>query len=367
MKKRRVNPTAIGAFVLGAIVIAVASVILFGSGRWFGGDRVSFVCFFEDAVDGMQIGSKVKLKGVPIGEVTQILIRFPQTAGEEGVGRKPMIPVIIEVNLERLSNDLGVDMDFRDDALYHAQIQDGLRASLGSGNLITGVLQVDLDYVEDAKAPETLNPFTYRGQVYRVIPTLPSQWGKAANDVLSVVNNISEADFKGVVTGLTELLDKISEKLDQFEVKGMNEALEAFQERMESPKFDEALTAFSDAAEAVTDATASIEELAAEMKEQLGENAVGDAVASADETFQALTDAVDRFHDMMEDHASLPGELEGGLQDFRGMATEIKELAAYLKERPNALLFGRKDKDEEGEDGEEVARRPRRQPWKVRR
>ena len=78
MKKRRLNPTAIGAFVIGAIAIAVASIVLFGSGRWFGGDRVALVCFFEDAVDGMQIGSKVKLKGVPIGEVKRILLRFQQ-------------------------------------------------------------------------------------------------------------------------------------------------------------------------------------------------------------------------------------------------------------------------------------------------
>ena len=78
---------------------------------------------------------------------------------------------------------------------------------------------------------------------------------------MEVVNNISEADFKGVVTGLTDLLDKISTKLDQFEVKGMNEALAAFEERMASPKFDEALTAITEAAEGLTDAVASIERL----------------------------------------------------------------------------------------------------------
>ena len=44
------------------------------------------------------------------------------------------------------------------------------------------------------------------------------------------------------------------------------------------------------------------------------------------------------------------------------MATEIKELAAYLKERPNSLLFGRKD---EKEEDAETTRKPRK-PWKVR-
>ena len=153
MKKRSANPAAIGAFVLGALAIAVISVILFGSGRWFGGEKESFVCFFDDAVDGMQIGSKVKLKGVPIGEVKRILIRFDSSTDEATRSAKPRIPVIIEVDLERLSNDLGVNMDFRDDELYRSQVRDGLRASLGMGNLITGILQVNLDYEEEAEMP----------------------------------------------------------------------------------------------------------------------------------------------------------------------------------------------------------------------
>ncbi|MFT4640543.1 MAG: paraquat-inducible protein B [Verrucomicrobiales bacterium] len=362
MKKRPVSPTAIGTFVLGAITIAVMAVILFGSGRWFGGERVSFVCFFDDAVDGMQIGSKVKLKGVPIGKVTRILIRFKQS--EEGETTKPLIPVIIEVDLERLSNDLGVDMDFRDEILYQAQIKDGLRASLGMENLITGILQVNLDYESDAEAPADLEPFTYRGQVYRVIPTLPSQMAQATNDLLEMVSNISNADFKGVVDGLNELLEKLNGKLDQFEVKGMNEALESFQALMESPKFGETLDAFAKAAEAATEATKGIREVADNLNEQLSDEVISNALVSADETFLTLTEAIEKLEVLLESGANVPGELEASLKEFNGMAAEIKELAAYLKERPNALLFGRKDEDPKVE---EPSTKPPRKPWKRER
>ncbi len=359
MKKRRVNPTAIGAFVLGASIIAVSSIILFGSGRWFGGERASFVCFFEDAVDGMQIGSKVKLKGVPIGEVKRILLRFQQQTGEGKAGTKPLIPVIIEVDVDRLSNDLGVEMDFRDEADYQAQIEDGLRASLGISNLITGILQVNLDYHDDVEPAEKLDSFLYRGEVYRVIPTLPSQLAQATSDLLGVVNNISQADFKGVVDGLNELLDQLTDKLEQFEVKGMNEALESFQTRMESPKFDEALDAFSKAAEAVADATKAVQSVADNLNDQLSEDVLGGAVGSADDTFQSLKGAIENLNALITANQNVPDELEKSLVEISGMAAALKELAAYLTEHPNSVIFGRK------EEKKDTGGKSERKPWRA--
>lgn len=365
MKKNRVNPTAIGLFALGAVAIAIVSVVLFGSGRWFGGERASFVCFFEDDVDGMQIGSKVKLKGVPIGEVKRILLRFKPKDGEGGPRNKALIPVIIEVDIDRLTHDLGVDLGFEDDQGYRAQIDDGLRASLGVSSLITGILQVNLDYHQEAKPAENLAPFIYRGEVYRVIPTLPSQLAQATSDLLGVVNNISQADFKGVIDGLNEVLDQISEKLEQFEVKGMNAALTAFQERMDSPKFDEALDAFSKAADAVADATQAVQDVADNLNRQLSEDVLGSAVTSADRTFDRLRTAVDSLNEMITANQEVPEELEGSLKQVGSMAEAIRELAAYLTEHPNALIFGRRKGHGEGEDPPAEPEKRTRKPWRA--
>ncbi len=360
MQKRRINPTLIGVFVLGSLAIGILSVVLFGSQRWFGGDRMSFVCFFEDDVDGMQIGSKVKLKGVPIGEVKQILIRFKPSDGDESLAT-PLIPIIIEVNVERLSNDLGVDLDFRDDELYRLQIRDGLRASLGMGNLITGILQVNLDYHDDAKEIQSLDPFTYRGRVYRVIPTLPSQLAKATNDLLGVVNNISTADFKGVIDGLNTMLVKLNAKLDQFEVKGMNEAVESFKERMDSPKFDEMLVAFERAATSIKEGTDAVKDVAVNLNEQLGDDQIADVIESAGETFNGIADAAESVTALVDRGENVPAELEVSLQEISKAAAELKELLAYLKDNPSSVLWGRPDDD--SEDSEPIRER---QPWHKR-
>ncbi len=69
--KKQINPTRIGVFVVGAIALAVAAVIVFGSGRFFA-EKYRYVSFFEGSVFGLNQGAPVICKGVRVGTVTAI-------------------------------------------------------------------------------------------------------------------------------------------------------------------------------------------------------------------------------------------------------------------------------------------------------
>ena len=68
---KQTSKTAIGAFVIGAIVLTVVSVIVFGSGKLFS-ETIPVVFYFKGSVQGLSVGSPVKCRGVQIGEVTEI-------------------------------------------------------------------------------------------------------------------------------------------------------------------------------------------------------------------------------------------------------------------------------------------------------
>ena len=61
----------LGAFILAAIVVLVALLIVIGSGR-FDRNRITMETYFNESVQGLDVGSKVKYRGVTIGEVTRI-------------------------------------------------------------------------------------------------------------------------------------------------------------------------------------------------------------------------------------------------------------------------------------------------------
>ena len=66
---RRANPAMIGAFVLGALFLAVAALVAFGGGKLFKRTQ-AHVAYFEGSLKGMAIGAPVTFNGVKIGSVT---------------------------------------------------------------------------------------------------------------------------------------------------------------------------------------------------------------------------------------------------------------------------------------------------------
>lgn len=133
----KANTATIGAFIIGAIAITLAGIMFFGGGRLFG-DSQNFVMYFDRSIQGLEIGAPMKLRGVKIGEVTDIESHiYPETM-------KSMNAVYVKVNPDELKfdNDL-VYGDLLDQLIE----QRGLRAQLRIQSLLTGLLYVEVDFM----------------------------------------------------------------------------------------------------------------------------------------------------------------------------------------------------------------------------
>jgi len=61
----------VGLFVLGGIVLAVATILIVGGGRLFA-RPVLMETVFDESVQGLDVGAPVKLRGVKLGSVSWI-------------------------------------------------------------------------------------------------------------------------------------------------------------------------------------------------------------------------------------------------------------------------------------------------------
>jgi phospholipid/cholesterol/gamma-HCH transport system substrate-binding protein len=186
MSSRRANPKLIGGFVLAGIGLLAAAALVFGSFTFFETTR-RFVVFLEGSVDGLAVGSPVLFRGVPLGHVVEVGIRY------DPADKSFEIPVIIEIRpgvIAKYSPPSTLAT-----AGLQQLIDQGLRARLESASLVTGSQVVELDFY-----PGTPVKLVKTDLPYYQIPTLPSPTQQLMSSIDSAAQDLPTLIEKAIAT-----------------------------------------------------------------------------------------------------------------------------------------------------------------------
>lgn len=203
---RKASPILIWSFIAGGLAIVVFAVYFFASQTLFG-QKDRYILYFPQSVNGLDVGVSVKLKGVPIGYVSAVLLKFQ--------GEKKYVPVVIEIP-RRIVKRINLETD----ADYEEAIKNGLRGSMQIQSFLTGKYFVDLDYFPDEEAV-----FVGPNFRYREIPTVRSNYEKMWVAAREVLDNLRSVDFQGTADGIKTAANKFESKLDELNAKDINEQL----------------------------------------------------------------------------------------------------------------------------------------------
>jgi paraquat-inducible protein B len=309
---KRANPAAVGAFVLGALALAVAGVIFFGGGKLFA-DTERFVIFFEGSVNGLQVGSQVKLQGVPIGEVTDI--RAIVDTREWDLYTQ----TTIQIDRSRFER-IGPALSGRERA--ELLVRQGVRARLELQSLITGQLYVALDFLPNAEAK--LRPVETDSAQIPALPSKSQQMQQAYRQVTAKLKDLN----------LERLIDNIQS------------AVEGIDTLVNDPQLKDAVANLNTALQDVPGAVADARRVMQGLDGRIG-SVSESAVAALDEVRGALKEArgtlasVDSF---VEPGSPTSYQVSTALQELTTAARAISRLASYIEENPNSLVFGRGSK-----------------------
>jgi paraquat-inducible protein B len=322
----QINPALLGAFVLGALAIAFVALLTFSGGKLWS-ERERYVVYFSESVNGLNVGAPVKIRGVQVGKVTEILVQY------QPEDRTLTTPVILEVDLEPLQIDGKGGFLWQRPALDDL-IREGLRARLKLQSLVTGQLYVDLDFQPDT--PMRLVG-TYKGLAE--IPSLPSSQEEIENTINELVREVRQLPLQDTVQKLNATLTHLEAVLGQPEWRTSARKLDQVLDNLGrlSERLGSRLDQVSQRLEENLAVSQRVfQRLDGELTPLLQQGR--GALRQAEQTLTGLSQT-------LGPESFLIGELATTLEEVREAAHGMRSLTEMLQTQPEALLRGKQEEN----------------------
>lgn len=199
-----------GMFVIAGI-LTVLALIFFLSGATLQ-PGVKYETYFQESVQGLDVGTDVKFRGVTIGHVTDIGLvtaEYPPPNPGEG-DQKVYRQVVVRFSIDpkKLGRETNID----------SSISHGLRMQIEPQG-ITGLSYLDLNFVNPQNYPVTPVPWTPDSTIIPSIPSTLTQIQDAAEQVMS---SLSHVDLAATVSGVNSLISTLR---DEFSTGDAHQAL----------------------------------------------------------------------------------------------------------------------------------------------
>jgi len=331
---KQANPTIVGSFVVGAIVLIIGSLFLFGGGKLFK-DVDSYVAYFDGSLKGLDVGAPVTFRGVRIGSVTDILSVYDLDADSI------YFPVVIEIEGDHFI-DVGspdnMNIDPNDDAALMKHLyEQGMRAKLEMRSFVTGQLNVDVDMYPDT--PIKLRNHTYPGNQME-FPTIPSDVQRILRSVQTFADKLQDLpvdemvkEIRGVIKGLDELVNS----------PALEGAVGGLDKLVNSPELEASIVSLHSALDSFDAAMSSTQRVMERVDGEIGP------------TIAELRQSATRIGAVLEQTQGLLNELQRGLgedselrvhtttamSELSKAARSLRVLSDYLQTHPESLIRGK--------------------------
>lgn len=165
-----------------------------------------YVVQFTQSLRGLTVGAPVEYRGINLGYVKRVMVQELMSLGEYGSGEA--IPVLIYIEPGRLHAG---DNQARLEELrlsLEIGVSRGLRATLSTGNILTGSMYIELDFYPDEPPAE---PGVF--QEYTTIPTISGGFSRIEKQITALLDKVNQLPLEETVTGANQAIAELTTSL----------------------------------------------------------------------------------------------------------------------------------------------------------
>ncbi len=329
---KKSNPTVIGAFVVGAVILLAVAIAVFGGSELLA-KRQTYVAYFTEDTKGLRVGSNVMMNGVVIGQVARMALIIDQDTYSSKT--EVTIEVFPENWISISKGEVvgeGPAGDIEHDELIN---EAGLRATLAAESLVTGQLLVDIDFRPEVEA-------VLRGgedAPYPEIPTIPSRVQELLAKIQTWAAELSEHfDAEQFANNLQSAIRGIDELANSEDLRETLAGINTLTNKKETQELTVTLqSAIKDIDIAASDASALLRNANAKLDTDL-QPILEKVDAAMGEAQQALAAAKVQ----LSGDSAQAYQVTEALREIQGAARSLREFLDYLESHPEALLKGKK-------------------------
>jgi len=305
MKSQNSRYFRVGLFVLGSLVIFFTFLITFTTGSFFQ-KSIKLETYFDESVQGLDIGSAVKHRGVKVGSVEEITFvqnYYSESLTPENSDRLGRLVLVRMSVPDFVKGVRGSDIQKG----VERMIQNGLRVRLASQGL-TGTAYLEVDYLN----PERNLPLRipWKPQII-YIPSAPSTISRFTASVDKFFEKLEKADVTQILSTIETILATVHEKVQDVPVKEISK---------------EAIGLLSE-----------LRRTNQEIKNLVSQSEFQNTPKKLDANLNQMQIAIKRLDLLL---ANNQGDLSATVENLRKASEDLKEVTSNAKRYPSFFLIG---------------------------
>ena len=217
----------IGVFVIVGFAIVVIGIVVFGAGKFFH-EKATIETYFNQSVQGLEVGAPLKFQGVQIGNVSEIAFVFNYYKTEQNY-----VLVRAEVYQDKVGirKIRGKILNYEERmAILKGLIEKGMRLELASQG-ITGLAFLNMVY----KDPERLRPLPIDWKPeYFYVPSTPGTITLVTETIENLTQTIQTIDIKAITDKVDQLLNTTNKAVEDAQIAAVSQDIRKLVASLES-------------------------------------------------------------------------------------------------------------------------------------